>query len=105
LGNIKIRDKKGGNKVNSLSFLAPLYSFLCTFVKKAMATYTITINDRTNKTKHLLGLIKEIAKTETKYISVEHSPNAETIKALEDAKLGRVTKTKGKKDFFAKLNS
>jgi hypothetical protein len=70
-----------------------------------MATYTITINDKTNKTKHLLGLIREMAKTEKKYISVEHSPNAETEKALEDAKKGRVTKTTGKKDFFSKLNS
>jgi deoxycytidylate deaminase len=70
-----------------------------------MATYTITINDRTNKTKHLLGLIKEIAKTENKYIYVEHSPNAETIKAIMDSELGKVTKTRGKKDFFAKLNS
>ncbi len=35
-----------------------------------MATYTITINDRTNKTKYLLRLIKEIAKTEKKYINV-----------------------------------
>ncbi len=33
-----------------------------------MASYTITIKDKTNKTKHLLGLIKEIAKTENKYI-------------------------------------
>ncbi|WP_016776723.1 hypothetical protein [Anaerophaga thermohalophila] len=70
-----------------------------------MATYTITIKDKTNKTKHLLGLIREIAKTEKKYISVEHSPIAKTLKALEDSKNGRVTKTKGKKDFFSKLNS
>lgn len=70
-----------------------------------MATYTITIKDRTNKTKHLLGLIKEMAKTEKDYITVEHTPNAETAKALEDSKTGRVVKTKSKKDFFAKLDS
>ncbi len=35
-----------------------------------MATYTITINTKTNKTKYLLGLIKEIAKTEKKYINI-----------------------------------
>jgi hypothetical protein len=70
-----------------------------------MATYTITISDRTNKTKHLLGLIKEIAITEKEYIKIEHAPNAETIKALEDSKAGRVVKTKSKDDFFAKLNS
>lgn len=72
---------------------------------KIMAIYTIKINDRTNKTKHLLGLIKEIAKTETEYISVEHAPNTETLNAMEDSKAGRVTLAKNKKDFFAKLNS
>jgi hypothetical protein len=70
-----------------------------------MATYTITISDRSTKTKHLLGLIKELAKTENELITVEHAPNAETIKALEDSKVGRVVKSKSKDDFFAKLNS
>jgi len=70
-----------------------------------MATYTITINDRTNKTKHLLGLIKEIAKTEKESITIESAPNTETLKALEDSKAGRIVKTKNKEDFFAKLNS
>lgn len=70
-----------------------------------MATYTITIKDRTNKTKHLLGLIKEIAKTERDYISIDNTPNDETLKAMQDTKEGRVTKANNKKDFFAKLNS
>jgi len=70
-----------------------------------MATYTITISDRTNKTKHLLGLIKEMAKTEKESITIENAPNSETLKALEDSKAGRVVKTKNKEDFFAKLNS
>ncbi len=70
-----------------------------------MATYTITINDRTNKTKYLLGLIKEMAKTEKNYINIEPSPNNETIKALADSKAGRVTKTQNKREFFEKLNS
>lgn len=70
-----------------------------------MATYTITISDRTIKTKHLLGLIKEMAKTENEYIIIEHTPNTETLKALEDSKSGQVVKTKSKEDFYAKLNS
>lgn len=70
-----------------------------------MATFTITISDKTNKTKYLLGLIKEIAKTDNKYISIENTPNAETLKAIEDSKKGNVTKTKNKKDFFNELNS
>jgi hypothetical protein len=70
-----------------------------------MATYTITISDRSNKTKHLLGLIKEMAKTENENIIVEHAPNAETLKALADSKSGKVIKAHSKEDFFAKLNS
>lgn len=62
-----------------------------------MATYTITIKDGTNKTKHLLGLIKEMAKTEKEYITVENTPNAETTAALEDSKAGRVVKQIAKK--------
>ena len=50
-----------------------------------MATHTIIINDKTNKTKHLLGLIKEMAKSE-KYIEIDPAkkPNAETVEAIED---------------------
>lgn len=70
-----------------------------------MATFTITISDKTNKTKYLLGLIKEIAKTDNKYISIENTPNSETIKAIEDSKKKNVVKTKNKEDFFNKLNS
>ena len=70
-----------------------------------MATYTITKSDRSNKTKHLLGLIKEMAKTEKELITVEHAPNAETLKALDDSKAGRVVNSKSKDDFFAKLDS
>jgi hypothetical protein len=69
-----------------------------------MAKYTITISDKTNKTRHLLGLIKEMTKTEGKYITVEHKPNATTLKAMNDARKGRATKTRNKKDFFSKLN-
>lgn len=47
---------------------------------------SFTISDQNNKTKHLLGLIKEIAKTEKEHIIVEHAPNAETLKALNDSK-------------------
>jgi hypothetical protein len=69
-----------------------------------MATYTITIHDRTNKTKHLLGLIRELAEIENKYIEINREPNDETIEALRDAEAGRVTHAKNKSDFFNKLN-
>ncbi|HET6558302.1 MAG TPA: hypothetical protein VFG54_13370 [Prolixibacteraceae bacterium] len=53
----------------------------------------------------MLGLIKEMAETEKEYITIEHTPNSETLKALQDSKSGRVVKTKSKEDFFSKLNS
>lgn len=76
----------------------------CNLKHKAMAKYTITINDRTNKTKYLLGLIKEMAKTE-KYIEITDQPNKETEKAMTDSINGNVTRTRGKRDFFNKLNA
>lgn len=44
-----------------------------------------------------------MAKTE-KYIEIVKIPNRETVKALSDSKLGKVTKTRSKNDFFNKLN-
>ena len=70
-----------------------------------METITISIDTRSDKGKHLLRLIKEMAETEKEYITIEHTPNAETLKALKDSKSGRVVKTKSKEDFFSKLNS
>lgn len=56
-----------------------------------MATHTIVINDRNNKTKYLLGLITEMSKTE-KYIEVDPAPkpNKTTLKAIKDVENGRV---------------
>jgi len=69
-----------------------------------MAKYTITISDRTNKTKFLLGLIFEIAKAD-KNIEIDRKPNFETEKAIADSINGVITRTRSKKDFFNKLNS
>ena len=46
-----------------------------------------------------------MAKTEKNYISIDNTPNEETVKSMQDAKAGRVTQANNKKDFFAKLNS
>jgi hypothetical protein len=70
-----------------------------------METITLKIDTRNDKGKYLLGLIKEMAEKEKEYITIEHTPNAETLKALKASKSGRVVKTKGKEDFFSKLNS
>lgn len=69
--------------------------------------FTITLKASTKKTKFLLGLIMEMAKSEKKYITVEPTKkvNNTTKKAINDSLNGVVTNAKNKKDFFTKLNS
>lgn len=66
-----------------------------------MATYTVTINERTKVGKDLVAYLSTLKGV----VTIEHKPNEETIEALEDVKAGRVTRSKNKADFFAKLNS
>jgi antitoxin component of RelBE/YafQ-DinJ toxin-antitoxin module len=70
-----------------------------------MAAYTVIINPRTNKTKHLLALIREMAKGE-KYITIEpeNVPNEETLRAIEEVESGKVTRAKNVDDLFRRLN-
>lgn len=71
-------------------------------IQQIMATHTIIINDKTNKTNFLLGLIKEIAKNE-KYIIIDPIPNKETKKAVEDVRKGKLFSVKNSKDLFEQL--
>jgi hypothetical protein len=56
-----------------------------------MTTIKFTINERTGKGKHLLALLKELAKTD-KDILIENwdFPNRETLKAMKKAESGLV---------------
>ncbi len=57
-----------------------------------MTTIKLTINERTSKGKHLLALLKELAKSDTDIIiENENEPNSETLKAMKEAETGRVT--------------
>ncbi len=57
-----------------------------------MTTIKLTINEKTGKGKHLLALIKEIAKSDDNiHIEKLHEPNRETIMAMNDTSAGRVT--------------
>ena len=66
-----------------------------------MSTVTIRITARTKKARYLLGLIEELSKSD-KGIEVYDSdmPNAKTLKALDDAKKGRVSKVKSVDELF-----
>jgi hypothetical protein len=57
-----------------------------------MTTIKLTINERTGKGKHLLALIKELAKSDND-ICIErlNQPNPKTIKAMKDVEAGLVT--------------
>jgi len=66
-----------------------------------MTTIKLTINERTGKGKHLLALLKEIAKTD-KDILIEsiNEPNSETIKAMKEAEAGHVTMIESVDELF-----
>ena len=66
-----------------------------------MTTIKLTINEKTGSGKHLLALIKEIAKLDNE-IQVEdlREPNRETIKAIKDVESGHVTFVKSVDELF-----
>jgi hypothetical protein len=66
-----------------------------------MTTIKLIINEKTGKGKHLLALIKEIAKLDND-IQVEdlHEPNRETQKAMRDIDSGRVTMVNSVDELF-----
>ncbi|MDA3820297.1 MAG: hypothetical protein PF590_07565 [Candidatus Delongbacteria bacterium] len=66
-----------------------------------MATYTVHINERTKAGKNLVNLLKSL----NNVVQIHKTPNGETTKAMQDVKDGNVVQTKGKKDFFNKLNA
>ena len=68
-----------------------------------MATHTILINDKSNKTKYLLGLIKEMSKSEKNIIVDPTNFNKESLKAISDVESGKVYKASNVTDLFKKL--
>ena len=71
-----------------------------------MAVFTIQINDDNAKKRHLLGLIKEMSKTE-KGISIDklYQPNEHTIEAIEDVEGGKTYKANNLEDLINQLDS
>jgi len=57
-----------------------------------MTTIKLTINENTGSGKHLLALIKEIAKLDSDILVEDiYEPNRKTIKAMKDVDSGEVT--------------
>jgi antitoxin component of RelBE/YafQ-DinJ toxin-antitoxin module len=64
-----------------------------------MSTVTVKINTTTNRGKHILVLLREMAKT-GKDIHLEHTPNKTTIKAMNEAESGKTKKAKSVDELF-----
>lgn len=66
-----------------------------------MTTIKLTVNEKTGKGKHLLALLREIAKSD-KDILIEkvNVPNSETIKAMKEVEAGQVTMVSSVDELF-----
>jgi len=66
-----------------------------------MTTIKLTINEKTGSGKHLLALIKEIAKLDNEIVVENFSePNLETLKAIKDVDSGHVTMVSSVDELF-----
>ena len=66
-----------------------------------MTTIKLTINERTGSGKHLLALIKEIAKLDNEIVVENfYEPNRETLKAIKDVDSGHVTMVSSVDELF-----
>ena len=66
-----------------------------------MTTIKLTINEKTGSGKHLLALIKEIAKLDNEIVVENfYEPNRETIKAIKDVDSGHVTMASSVDELF-----
>ena len=71
-----------------------------------MTTIKLTINEKTGSGKHLLALIKEIAKLDNEIVVENfYEPNRETIKAIKDVDSGHVTLVKSVDELFDSIQS
>lgn len=64
-----------------------------------METVHLKIRTNTKRGKHLLGLLREMAKT-GRDIEFEHIPNQETIKAMKEAEEGEAMEASSIDELF-----
>lgn len=66
-----------------------------------MTTLKLTLNEKTGKGKQLLAFIREMAISDNSIVVENiYEPNKETIKALEEAEAGFVTKVNSIDELF-----
>lgn len=79
--------------------LGNLY-FTCNF-EKSMTTIKLTVNEKNSKGKHLLALLREMAKSDKDMLVKKvNEPNAETIIAKKETEAGHVTKVDNVDELF-----
>ncbi len=69
-----------------------------------MTTITLKINEKTKAGKLLTGMIELLSKNKSD-VEIISTPNFDTLKAMEDAKNGKVIKAKNAKELLAILKS
>lgn len=69
-----------------------------------MSTVTVRINSKSKRGKHILAILSDMAKLGND-IELENTPNAETLKALEDAHKKIGFKAENIDDLFKQLEA
>jgi len=69
-----------------------------------MTTVTVKINSKSKRGKHLIALLSDMAKHGND-IQLEDVPNAETAKAINDARAKKGFKAKNVDDLFKQLET
>ena len=67
-----------------------------------MTTITLKVNEKSKAGKTMLSFLKFITE-ESKGVEVVHTPNYDTLLAIQEAKQGKVIRGKNAKDLFRKL--
>jgi hypothetical protein len=69
-----------------------------------MKTITLKVNEKTKAGKSLLSFLKFITK-ESKGVEVIHTPNYDTLLAIQEAKSGKVIRAKNSKELLKKIST
>lgn len=64
-----------------------------------MATYTLSINEKSDKAKNFLKFLEDYAR-DNRFVHIEKMPNRETKKAIEDARNGKLHKANSVEELF-----
>jgi len=69
-----------------------------------MGMVTVSINNKTSRGKHLVELLRELAKSGDD-INIAHEPNRQTIEAINEGRQRKGLRADNVDDLFDQLNS